>query len=475
MGYEKAPPKLTFYKAFFFAQWKFLIHTIVQYMSAKRTAWNEFSSSMASVVICLATGGCIQQGEIAELDADEDVTLVDVDTAVEIDADIQERMEEDVIAVKEINFPEPEPTVFNDEEVTMTMAQTLIKIKAKKARILDEQMAKRLQVKEIEQAAAREKQEKEELERAKVLQQLYDQKQENIDWNFVAEKMQEKHLDNIRNYQNLNRKIVSIAQARKNMIVYLKNMTGFKITHFKGMTYDQVKPIFEKEYKKVQIFFKPDRDEEPTKKRVAEETLLQESFKKLRAKVEVLGSYSIQDTPTDDPKEMSKEYVKNMLQIVLVAEFKIKALQVKYPLIDWEIYSERSRTYYKIIRVGGITQAYQSFEDMVKNFNREDLDALWRLRKEKFSTSMPIEDKEKALWVELKRLYEHNTADVFWKLQRYMHDPLTWKLYTKYGAHQVSSTRRHDIFMFPEKDYPLTDAVLLLMLSIKLQVDEDCE
>nr|GEV39360.1 hypothetical protein [Tanacetum cinerariifolium] len=56
MGYEKPPPKLTFYKAFFFAQWKFLIHTIVQCISAKRTAWNKFSRSIASVVICLATG-----------------------------------------------------------------------------------------------------------------------------------------------------------------------------------------------------------------------------------------------------------------------------------------------------------------------------------------------------------------------------------------------------------------------------------
>nr|GFA31909.1 uncharacterized mitochondrial protein AtMg00810-like [Tanacetum cinerariifolium] len=56
IGYEKPPPKLTFYKAFFSSQWKFLIHMIVQYMSAKRTAWNEFSSSMASAVICLATG-----------------------------------------------------------------------------------------------------------------------------------------------------------------------------------------------------------------------------------------------------------------------------------------------------------------------------------------------------------------------------------------------------------------------------------
>nr|GEU43190.1 hypothetical protein [Tanacetum cinerariifolium] len=56
MGYEKPSTKLTFYKAFFSSQWKFLIHTILQCMSAKRMSWNEFSSSMASVVICLSTG-----------------------------------------------------------------------------------------------------------------------------------------------------------------------------------------------------------------------------------------------------------------------------------------------------------------------------------------------------------------------------------------------------------------------------------
>nr|GEV16554.1 hypothetical protein [Tanacetum cinerariifolium] len=48
MGYEKPSTKLTFYKAFFSSQWKFLIHTILQCMSAKRTSWNEFSSSMTS-------------------------------------------------------------------------------------------------------------------------------------------------------------------------------------------------------------------------------------------------------------------------------------------------------------------------------------------------------------------------------------------------------------------------------------------
>ncbi|GKB72221.1 putative ribonuclease H-like domain-containing protein, partial [Tanacetum coccineum] len=50
MGYEKLSQKLTFYKEFFSPQWKFIIHTILQIY-----AWNEFSSTMASTIICLAT------------------------------------------------------------------------------------------------------------------------------------------------------------------------------------------------------------------------------------------------------------------------------------------------------------------------------------------------------------------------------------------------------------------------------------
>nr|GFA68852.1 hypothetical protein [Tanacetum cinerariifolium] len=56
MGYEKPSTKLTFYKAFFSSQWKFLIHTILQSLSAKRTSLNEFSTTMASAVIFLLKG-----------------------------------------------------------------------------------------------------------------------------------------------------------------------------------------------------------------------------------------------------------------------------------------------------------------------------------------------------------------------------------------------------------------------------------
>nr|GEX92738.1 retrovirus-related Pol polyprotein from transposon TNT 1-94 [Tanacetum cinerariifolium] len=242
-----------------------------------------------------------------------------------------------------------EPTVFDVKEVTMTMAQTLIKMKAKKAKLLDEQISQRLHDEEIEKL------------------QLAKSKKRMI-WK------------ELKKYQSLKKKPVSIAQAKKNMIIYLKNMVGYKMEHFRGMTYDKVRPIFEREYKKVQTLFKPDKDvEEPKKKRVAEETLLQESFKKIKA-VEVL-----------------------------VSEFKVEVLQVKYPIIDWEIHSEGLRTYWKIIRVSGITEAYQSFKDMLKGFDREDLMQMMCYRS------------------------------------------------------------------FKEKDYPLSNGVMTLMLSAKLQVEEDSE
>ncbi|GKA76004.1 hypothetical protein Tco_0782382 [Tanacetum coccineum] len=55
MGYEKLSQKLTFSKALFSPQWKFLIHTILQCLSVKTTTWNEFSSTMASAIICSPT------------------------------------------------------------------------------------------------------------------------------------------------------------------------------------------------------------------------------------------------------------------------------------------------------------------------------------------------------------------------------------------------------------------------------------
>ncbi|GJT60169.1 hypothetical protein Tco_1003702 [Tanacetum coccineum] len=138
-----------------------------------------------------------------------------------------------------------------------------------------------------------------------------------------------------------------------------------------------------------------------------------------------------------------------MMMVVPVEEVYVEALQVKYPIIDWE--------------------------DMLKVFDRDDLVKLWSLVKERFSSTEPTDDKERTLWVELKRLFEPDADDELWKLQRYIHDPLTWRLYDTCGVHHVSSDKGIDIFMLVEKDYLLSKGVLMLMLVNKLLVEQSSE
>nr|GEV87990.1 aminoacyl-tRNA synthetase, class 1a, anticodon-binding [Tanacetum cinerariifolium] len=75
-------------------------------------------------------------------------------------------------------------------------------------------------------------------------------------------------------------------------------------------------------------------------------------------------------------EEVSEEDLKTMMQLVPIKEVYVEALQVKHPIIDWEIHTEGKRTYWKIIRLGGNTVVYQFFVDILKHFDREDLNQL---------------------------------------------------------------------------------------------------
>ncbi|GJR84937.1 putative ribonuclease H-like domain-containing protein [Tanacetum coccineum] len=55
IGYVSNSDSLTFQKGHFSPQWKFLIHTILHCLSSKKTAWEQFSSNIATAIICLAT------------------------------------------------------------------------------------------------------------------------------------------------------------------------------------------------------------------------------------------------------------------------------------------------------------------------------------------------------------------------------------------------------------------------------------
>nr|GEY77961.1 uncharacterized mitochondrial protein AtMg00810-like [Tanacetum cinerariifolium] len=131
-------------------------------------------------------------------------------------------------------------------------------------------------------------------------------------------------------------------------------------------------------------------------------------------------------------EEVPKEKVKEIMQLVPVEEIYVEALQVKHPIIDWK---------------------------------------LWGLVKETLSIRPATSDKEKELWVKLKRLFEPNVEDYLWThTQNLMLAPVEWKLYDTCGVHHVS-TKDQDILMLIEKDYPLRKGLVIVMISYKLQVE----
>nr|GEW73152.1 hypothetical protein [Tanacetum cinerariifolium] len=97
---------------------------------------------------------------------------------------------------------------------------------------------------------------------------------------------------------------------------------------------------------------------------------------------------------------------------------------------------------------------------------------LWTLVKETFSIKQATRDKEKELWVELKRLFEPDFDDQLWThRQAFMHDPLDWKLYDTCSVHHVF-TKDEEIFMLVEMDYPLRKGLATVMISNKIQMEQ---
>ncbi|GJZ39073.1 hypothetical protein Tco_0585636 [Tanacetum coccineum] len=182
----------------------------------------------------------------------------------------------------------------------------------------------------------------------------------------------------------------------------------------------------------------------------AEEELDQESSKRQKTG----ESLELAEEPrVKEANELSQEELQQMMIIVPEQAMNVKALQTKYPIIDWEIYTKGTRKYWKIIRVRNHTKS---------------------LVEEKFNSTKPINDKEREIWVKLKRLFKPDTDDELWKLQMHIHD-LTWRLYDSCRVHHVSTEKGIDIHMLVEKEYPLSRGTLTLMLVAKLLVDQDNE
>nr|GEZ58464.1 hypothetical protein [Tanacetum cinerariifolium] len=140
----------------------------------------------------------------------------------------------------------------------------------------------------------------------------------NINWNDVIDqvKRKERKDNTFMRYQALKRKPVTKAQARKNMMVYLKNMAGFKMDFFRGMTYIEIRPIFENHYNSIQAFLEKGENEikEEGSKRKSESSE-QRAAKKQRIDEEVdeLKTH-LQIVPNDEDDVEDLEMIWKLVQ-----------------------------------------------------------------------------------------------------------------------------------------------------------------
>nr|GEU62304.1 hypothetical protein [Tanacetum cinerariifolium] len=208
----------------------------------------------------------------------------------------------------------------------------------------------------------------------------------NIDWDAVIDQVQRKEKEDnaVMRYQALKRRPQTEAQSRKNMMIYLRNVDGFKMDYFKGMTYDDIRLIFEKKFNFNMAFL------HKTKEQMEEED--NKALKRL--------------IPNDDDDVYTEA----------------TPLALKVPVVDYEIYTENNKPYYKIRRADETHQLYLSFLSMLRNFNREDLEVLWQLVKERSASSKPKNFSNNFMLTTLRAMFEKpNIQTQIWRNQRSVH------------------------------------------------------
>nr|GEX63109.1 hypothetical protein [Tanacetum cinerariifolium] len=236
-----------------------------------------------------------RRGGIAELDTDKDVTLEEVSAKETKDADLQGRLEESqakvyhldiehakkVLSMQETNETEPaevedvievviDAKLMTEVVTTVSTPITVAPIpKAsaprkrrgviiqdpKEAATASEIMQLEVKSKDkgngilVEEPKPLKRQAQVEHDKAFV-RELKVKLNANINWNYVVDqvKIKEMQYNTVMRYQALKREPVTEAQAKKNMMVYLKNMAGFKMDFFKEQMLNNVRLEVEEEH-----------------------------------------------------------------------------------------------------------------------------------------------------------------------------------------------------------------------------------
>ncbi|GJV89436.1 hypothetical protein Tco_1533374 [Tanacetum coccineum] len=265
--------------------------------------------------------------------------------------------------------------------------------------------------------------------------------------------------DDIQAKINVDHQLAKRLQAQEQEELF-DNMEGYKLNDLKLKDFDSIQEMFGRAFKRVNTFEDLRIELVEVKEKRAEIELIQENTKKQKV---------------EDDKETAE--LKQLMKIIPdEEEVAINAipLAVKSPsIVGWKIYKEGRKSYYQIMRVDGKSQMYMFFSQMFKNFNKEDLEDLYKLVKAKFESTKPVEDLDLLLWGDLKTMFEPHVEDIVWKNQQ-AYKVLDWKLYDSCGVHSLRM-QHMQIYMLVEKKYSLAPLTLSMMLENKLNIDYESE
>ncbi|GJY02532.1 hypothetical protein Tco_0360684 [Tanacetum coccineum] len=297
-----------------------------------------------------------------------------------------------------------------------------------------------------------------------------------IDWNDPS----------VIRYHALKMKPKTVAQARRNMVKYLKNQGNYKISDFKGMSYNEIRPIFEKVWdfnqhiepmdlehgsermKSPEKIEEEDVDTQKEMKEVSKESGAKR--KKSLPRKSTRSTVKRQKMELDDEKEDLKGYL-DIVPREDVAE-DVESLSTKYPIVDWKTYTlSENFMYYKIIRGDGSSKNYKILSEMLYDFDRQDIMELYRLVKERYSSSKP-EGYDLMLWGDLHTLFEPDEESEIWMNQN-EYNLISWSLCDLCGVHILLMQNGIAIHMLTEKKYPLSQEMISKMLNKRLEVDHE--
>ncbi|GKD77083.1 hypothetical protein Tco_1339704 [Tanacetum coccineum] len=192
-------------------------------------------------------------------------------------------------------------------------------------------------------------------------------------------------------------------------------MVGYKQSQLKNKSFAEIQKLFDKAMTRVNMFVDMDTEllRESSNKDEAE--MAQESSSK-RAGDE-LEQEKAKKQKVDDDQETAE--LQKLMEVVSdeegVAIDAIPLATKPSSIVDYKIIKEGKISIHQIIRADGSSKRYSAVIHMLRNFDREDLETLWKMVKDKHGYTRPEEGYERVLWGDLKIMFEHHVEYLVWR------------------------------------------------------------